>query len=85
MAAIPAFHPGKAVVEDAAVEVPVNHLFHIGSEKAILLGKAIVIDPLQFFKMVLYTLIILGVLWFAGLVNGRCGGHFFNLFQVDSF
>ena len=85
MAAIPAFHPGKAVVQDAAVEVPVNHLSYVRAEEAVLLGKAIVIDPLQFFKMVLYTLIILGVLWFARLVNGRCGGHFYNLFQVGSF
>ena len=53
MAAIPAFHPGKAVVQDAAVEVPVNHLFYVRAEEAVLLGKAIIIDPLQFFKMVL--------------------------------
>jgi hypothetical protein len=76
MAAIPAFHPGKAVVQDAAVKKAVNHLSHVGPEKAVLFGKAIIVNLFQRFKMVLYTLIILGLLWFARLVNCRCGGHF---------
>jgi len=44
MAAISAFHPGKTVLEDAAIKEPIYHLFHIGPEKAILLGKTVVIN-----------------------------------------
>ncbi len=35
MAAIPAFHSGKAVVQDTAIKIAVNDLFQIGSENTI--------------------------------------------------
>jgi hypothetical protein len=46
-------------MNDAAIEVAVNNLSHIGPEKAILLGKALIIDLFQRFKIILNTLVIL--------------------------
>ena len=42
MAAFPTFDPCEAVMQDTAVQVSVNDLFHIGPKKAILLGKALI-------------------------------------------
>jgi hypothetical protein len=53
------FDPCKAIVQDAAIKIAINNLFHIGPKKAILLGKALIIDLLQCLKMILNTLIIL--------------------------
>ena len=47
----------------------------IGPQKAILLGKVLIVDLFQRFKIVLNALVILRVLWFAGLVYGRRVGH----------
>ncbi len=55
----------KAVMQDTAIKVAINHLPHIGSEKAILLGKAFIIDLFQRFKMVFNTLVILRSLGIA--------------------
>ena len=45
-------------MEDATIEVAIDNLSHIGPEKAILLGKALIIDLLQRLKLILNTLII---------------------------
>ena len=44
MVTILAFNTGKAVVENAAVKISVDNLPHIRPEKAILLGKALIVD-----------------------------------------
>lgn len=75
MVTIFAFNTGEAVVENAAVKISADNLPHIGQEKAILLGKSLIIDLFQLIKIVLNALIILRVMWFAGLVYGRCVGH----------
>jgi len=67
--------PGKAIVQDATIEITVNDPFYIRTEEALFVGKALIIDLLQGFEMVLNTLIILGVLGFARLVYGRGSGH----------
>ncbi len=59
MAAIATPDTCKAIVQDAAIKIAINNLFHIGPKKAILLGKALIIDLLQCLKMILNTLIIL--------------------------
>ena len=59
MAADFAFDTGKTVLEDAAIKEPIYHLFHIGPEKAILLGKTVVINLFKHFKIVFNTLIVL--------------------------
>ena len=59
-------------MEDATVKIATNDLSHIGPEKAILLGKALIVDLFQRFKNVLKILIIL---WFTWLINERRVGH----------
>jgi hypothetical protein len=54
-----AFNTGKAIMEDATVKISVNNLPHIRPEKAILLGKALITDLFQRFKIVVNALVIL--------------------------
>ena len=75
MAAVSTSNACKAVVQDAAIEVTANDLPHIGPEKAILPGKALIVDLFQRFKVILNALIILRVMWFTWLINGRRVGH----------
>ncbi len=75
MVTIFAFNTGEAVVENAAVKISADNLPHIGPEKAILLGKPLIIDLFKRLEMIFNTMIILRVLWFAGLVFGRRVGH----------
>ena len=75
VAAIPASDPGKAVMEDAAIEVTVNDRFDIRKKKAILFGKTVVVDLLKSLKMILNTLIILRFLWVARAIYRRDVGH----------
>jgi len=54
--------PGKAIVQDATIEITVNALFYIRTEEAVFVGKALIpAAGLQGFEMVLNTLIILEV------------------------
>jgi hypothetical protein len=75
MAAFTTFHPRKAIVQDTAVEIAVDHMPHRRTEKTVLFDKTVVIDLLQFFKMILNTLIILRVLWFSRAVYRRDVRH----------
>ncbi len=59
MAAIFALDTGKPVLEDATIKEPIDHLPHIGPEKATLPGKTVVIYLFKRFKIVFNTLIIL--------------------------
>ena len=52
MVAILAFNPSKAIMKDATVKISVDNLSHIGPEKAILLGKMLIIDLCQRFNVV---------------------------------
>ena len=69
MAAIAAPDTCKAIMQDATVKIAINDLSHIGPEKTILLGKALIIDLFQRFKIVLNALIILRCLWFKQIVE----------------
>jgi hypothetical protein len=71
MAAVFTSVPGEAIMEDAAIEITVNDQFDIRPKEAILLGKALIVDLFQRFKIVLNALIILRVLWPTWLTNGR--------------
>jgi len=51
--------PCKSVVQDSTIEITIDHLFHIGAEKAILFGKMIVINLLKSVKIIFNTLVIL--------------------------
>ena len=75
----------KAVVENATVQVPINDLFHVGPEKAILFYKPSIIDLFQLFKMIFNTPIILGILRFSGLVNRGYVGQGLFYREIKSF
>ncbi|MDY6974064.1 MAG: hypothetical protein SV775_17385 [Thermodesulfobacteriota bacterium] len=62
-------------MEDTAVQVTVDDLFDIGPEKTVFLCELIVIDLFEIFKIVLYTLVVLGFLWLSGLVDRGSVGH----------
>ena len=79
MTAIAASDPGKAVMQDAAIDVAVDDLSHIGPEKAIFFSKTLIIDLLKRLEMVFKTLIILRVMWFARAIDRKCAGHELSL------
>ena len=62
MAAFAASDPGKAIMQDAAIEVAIDDLSYIGPEKAIFFGKTLITDLLKRAEMVFNTMIIPGVL-----------------------
>jgi hypothetical protein len=72
-------------VKDAAIKITINDLSHIGPEKGILLGKTLIIDLLQRFKMILNALIILRILRLAGPVGRRNAGHAILPFFIALF
>ena len=76
MTAFFTFHPREAVMQDAAVQETVNHLFHIGPEKPVPGGEPLIIDLFQRLKVVLNALIVLRLLRLAGAVDRGCVGHF---------
>ena len=76
MAAFSTFDPCEAIVEDAAVQVAVDDLFDVGPEKTVFLCELIVIDLFQIFKIILYTLVVLGFLGLPGLVDRGYVGQF---------
>ena len=53
VAAVSAFHSGKAIMKDATGKEAVDHMSHIGPEKAMLLGIPLITDLFQVFKIVL--------------------------------
>jgi hypothetical protein len=57
VATIFAFNAGETIVEDAAIKIAVDHLFHISTEETALGCKAFVIDLLKFLKMILNALV----------------------------
>ena len=70
MAAILAFNAGKTVAQIAAIQVTVDHLFDIRPPEAIFPGGMFIVFPYQFFKIVLYAVIIIRVLRVAWPVFG---------------
>ena len=84
MVAIFAFNTGKAIMEDATVKIAINDLSHIGPEKAILLGKALILDLFQRFKIFFNALIIQRVLWFLQ-PQGSCDIHSISMYSIISW
>ena len=71
MAAIQAPHPGKSQAQVPAVQIPVNHVPDIRSEKSILTLIAIIPDHLQVFKMILHALEVrrlMRIAWFVKVI-----------------
>ena len=69
----------KTIMKDAAIKIAVYNVFHIGTEKAILLCEPVIINLFQRIKMIFNALIILGYLRITWLICGRCVGHGFSL------
>jgi len=59
-------------VEDAAIKIAIDPLFHISTEESVLGGKALVIDLLKFLKVILNAMVIQGVLRFGGRYTETC-------------
>jgi hypothetical protein len=72
MAAVFAFHTGKAVVEIAVIQIPINNLLKIRPPESVLPREMFIIDMDKGFKIILYTAVIIRILRAAGSVNG-CG------------
>jgi hypothetical protein len=62
MTAVSASDTSKSIMQDAAIEIAVNHLLNMMAKKAVMLLKALLIDLLKYFKMVFDTLIMLRLL-----------------------
>ena len=75
MAAIATPDTGKAIVQDSAVKVSIDHSLNIRPEKTVLLRKTIIINLLKRLKMVFNALVIHRVLRFSGAVYRRDIGH----------
>jgi hypothetical protein len=60
MAAVLAFHTGKAVVQVTAIEITIDHLLDIGPPEAVLPGEMIIIDPDKGLEIVLHASVIIG-------------------------
>jgi len=68
MAAVFAFHAGKAVSQIAAIEITVNHLLDIRPPEAVLPGEVFVVGLNEGFKIVLDTVVIIRILRSAGMI-----------------
>ena len=78
MTTIFTLHTGKAVVQVAAVEIPVNHTLEVGAVESIKPFILLLLTLDKDFKMILRAPIIIGRLLFPRLVNGdRRGRHDF--------
>jgi len=69
MAAVPALDPGKTGMQIAAVEITVNDLHDIRSEKAILPLKPILINLLKGLEMILNAPVVSRTMRIARMVN----------------
>ena len=63
-------HPGKAVVQIAAIKITVNDIPEIGTEESIGPFKPFLVDLDEGFQMIYDTAVIIGSLRFAGLMYG---------------
>jgi hypothetical protein len=59
MATVAAPDTGEAIMQNAAIEKPVNNLSHIRPEEPVLLRKPLVIDLFKPLEVVLHALIVL--------------------------
>ena len=67
-------HAGETVVQVAAVQIPVDDLLYIGTEKSIESFKTFPVDLEKDFKMILHAPVIISILRIPGTVNGGgCG------------
>ncbi|MCX5874359.1 MAG: hypothetical protein NTY51_14160 [Deltaproteobacteria bacterium] len=70
MAAIFAFHAGKAVAQIAATEIAIDHLLDIEPPESVLPGEMLITDPDKGFKIVLYAAVVIRRLRISWTING---------------
>ncbi len=76
MVAIPALHPGKAVVQVATFQVAGNDLLEVGSPEPVRFFEPLFVGLNKGLKMVFYAPVIIGGLGIPGAVNaGRSRYH----------
>jgi hypothetical protein len=64
-----AFHPRKAKMQIAALQVAIDHIGDIGPLEPVARCIAILPEHLQLFNVILHTAIITAILRISGLVN----------------
>ena len=69
MVAVLALHPGKAVVQVAAIQIAVNGFLEIGTKKSVGPLESFLVNLDEGFQMILDTTIIIGSLRIAGPVH----------------
>jgi len=74
VAAVFTLHPGKAVVQIAAIKITINDFPEIRTEESVGSLKLHPVNLDEGFQMILDTAIIVGSLWIVGPVYGSCGG-----------
>jgi hypothetical protein len=74
MVAIPALHPGKAVVQVSAFQVAVNDLLKVGTPEPVWPFEPLLVDLNKGLKMVLHAPVIIRRLRVPGTVNGGRSG-----------
>jgi hypothetical protein len=72
--AIPALHPGKAVVQVATIQVPVNDFLEVGPPEPVRHFESLLVNLDKGFKMVLHAPVIIRRLRVPGTVNGGRSG-----------
>ena len=70
MAAIPALHPGKALVQVATFQIAVNDPLEIGPPEPVRPFETVLVDLNKGLKMVFHAPVIIGGLGIPGAVNG---------------
>jgi len=70
MVAIPALHPGKAMLQVSAFQVAVNDLLKVGPPEPVWPFEPVLVDLNKGFKMVFHAPVIIGRLGIPGTVNG---------------
>ncbi len=74
MTAIFASDPGKTVFQNPVIQIPANHLFDIGTKKAVSSLKPLFINLFKGFEVVFHAPIIRRVLRLTLSVDGCCYG-----------
>ena len=83
VAAIFAFHAGKAVAQITAIEITIDHLLDIGPPESVLPGETLIIDLDKGFKVVLHAAVVIRRLWISWTINGGRSGHDFSPWRIS--
>ena len=83
MATILALHAGKTVMENTAVQIPVDDFLDIGTEKSILPFKSFLINLEKGFKMILHAPVIVGRLRVSWTIHSGGSSYDFSPLRIS--